>query len=39
VPADVMPEFSRLQSVGLKPLPPRRHGSRVGGPRDDATSK
>jgi transcriptional regulator with XRE-family HTH domain len=38
VPADVMPEFSRLQSVGVKPLPPRRRGSRVGGRRDDAAS-
>jgi transcriptional regulator with XRE-family HTH domain len=38
VPADVMPEFSRLQSVGVKPLPARRRGSRVGGLRDDAVS-
>jgi hypothetical protein len=37
-PADVMPEFSRLQSVGVKPLPARRRGSRVGGRRDDAAS-
>jgi transcriptional regulator with XRE-family HTH domain len=39
VPADVMPEFARLQSVGVKPLPPRRRGSRVGGRRDDAAAK
>ncbi len=39
VPGDVMPEFSRLQSVGVKPLPPRRRGSRVSGRRDDATSQ
>jgi transcriptional regulator with XRE-family HTH domain len=24
VPDEVMPEFSRLESVGVKPLPPRR---------------
>jgi hypothetical protein len=39
VPAEVMPEFSRLQSVGVKLLPLRRRGSRVGGRRDDAASK
>jgi transcriptional regulator with XRE-family HTH domain len=39
VPADVMPEFSRLQSAGVKPLTPRRRGARVGGPRDGPASK
>ena len=27
VPDEVMPEFSRLKSVGVKPLPPRRRAS------------